>query len=219
MSEGKPDTSEYTPPVENKSSAPKIAPVGGANMAGNISTGAAQRAQGKSISSAMASMAKLFAMSDEKNKVDVEPLSNGMPAISQGHFAQGKSGGGLDISSIASLVGAGASAMSDEEKKKNINGYPQNKVENFVNALKAYEYKYKNPDLPGAGEGKFISPMAQDIEKSELGRGMVEDTPVGKMVNYGKAGGLMLATAAMLNDKVNSLEEQLASALKKRRGK
>jgi len=67
--------------------------------------------------------------------------------------------------------------------------------------------------MPGAGEGKFISPMAQDMEKSELGKGMVMDTPEGKMVDYGKAGGLMLGVASMLNERMDDLE----AALKRRK--
>lgn len=238
MSEGSPDTSKYSPSQDAasapaKSQAPTIAPIG-ASSSGSISTGEAQRAMGASVGKAIGKVAKSVtdnvekiaplaagaAVSDERNKINVEPVSSSVGGISPGHFSRGggegeKEGGGKGLSKIFDI----ASMVSDRNSKKQFHGYPENKVENFVNALKAYEYKYKNPDLPGAGEGKFISPMAQDIEKSELGKGMVEDTPVGKMVNYGKAGGLMLATAAMLNDKVNSLEEQLASALKKRRGK
>jgi len=80
------------------------------------------------------------------------------------------------------------------------------KLQEFVDGLKAYTYNYKNPQH---GQGKFASPMAQDLEKSELGKSMVIDTPEGKMVDYSRAAGTMLATAAMLNDKMKKLESKI----------
>ncbi len=79
-------------------------------------------------------------------------------------------------------------------------------LQEFVDGLKAYTYNYKNPEH---GEGKYASPMAQDLEKSELGKSMVIDTPQGKMVDYSRAAGTMLATAAMLNDKMKKLESKV----------
>lgn len=79
-------------------------------------------------------------------------------------------------------------------------------LQEFVDGLKAYTYNYKNPEH---GSGKYASPMAQDLEKSELGKSMVIDTPQGKMVDYSRAGGTMLATAAMLNDKMKKLESKI----------
>ena len=88
------------------------------------------------------------------------------------------------------------------------------KLEAFVKALSTSEYKYKDEKY---GKGVHVSPMAQELEKSELGRSMVTDTPEGKVVNYAKAGGLLLSTAAMLNDKVEDLDKRLAKALEKKR--
>jgi hypothetical protein len=48
--------------------------------------------------------------------------------------------------------------------------------------------------------------MAQELEKSELGRRLVKDTPSGKMVDYGRGLGTMLAAIADMNSRVKELE-------------
>lgn len=90
----------------------------------------------------------------------------------------------------------------------------EDKLKAFVEALSNSSYTYKDPKY---GEGTHVSPMAQELESTELGKSMVTDTPEGKVVNYAKAGGLLLSTAAMLNDRMNGLDEKLAVALKKKR--
>lgn len=107
-------------------------------------------------------------------------------------------------------------AASDENGKKDISEDKDN-LQSFIDAIKGYEYEYKNPNEPGAGPGKYISPMAQDLEKSEIGKNMVIDTPNGKMVDYGRASGAMLATAAMLNDKTKEIDQKLEALMRKRK--
>lgn len=102
----------------------------------------------------------------------------------------------------ASAAPAAAAAASDEKLKTNVSESPE-KLDEFISHLKAYKYKYKDP---AHGDGTYVSPMAQDLEKSEIGRSMVIDTPEGKLVDYSRAAGTMLATAAMLNDRVSELE-------------
>lgn len=87
------------------------------------------------------------------------------------------------------------------------------KLQSFVDALSATSYKYKDKKH---GDGTYVSPMAQELEKSELGKHMVIDTPEGKMVNYARAGGTMLATAAMLNDRMTELEKAFKSRAEKK---
>lgn len=140
--------------------------------------------------------------------------SGGIAGMSGSSGAGASSGGGL-----ASLLGSGgggaasgagaAAAASDERLKIEIKGSDP-KVMKFLDAIKAHEYEYKESakDLPGAGEGKHVSPMAQELEKSELGKQMVIDTPNGKMVDYGKGFGTILAAQAMLNKRLNELESK-----------
>lgn len=163
-------------------------------------------------------------MLDRVNADSNAPMTNGhrrlgksigkMSAPLGDMIGMGGDGGGGFMKMLGSLVG-GAAAASDRDLKKNLEEDPE-KLDEFLNAIKAYEYEYKDKEH---GEGKYISPMAQDLEKSEIGKSMVLDTPEGKMVDYGRAAGSMLAATAMLNNKVDDLEEQLAEALKIKGGK
>lgn len=211
----------------------------GPASAGNISTGNAQKELGKSAGEAIKKYGPMIisavaAMSDENNKVNVTPLSRSSSRINEAEVMQNKDSGaekkgfsdmlkkmfGGKDGDVTTAGGEGGGswmdALSDKNQKTKIAPPSDEKLGRFVDSLKAYEYNYKNPEQPGAGPGKFVSPMAQDIEKTELGQGLVEDTPQGKVVNYGKAGGLMLATAAMLNDRQNEIEAQMAQLFKKK---
>jgi hypothetical protein len=79
----------------------------------------------------------------------------------------------------------------------------------FLDALKpnSFEYKDEFKKNPLAGEGRFLGIMAQDLEKAgPVGKSMVEDTPMGKLVNYGKGFGAVLAAQAHLNQRLKALE-------------
>lgn len=109
---------------------------------------------------------------------------------------------------ISGLGQAGIIAASDERLKTGIK--PGDKeVKSFLDALKAEQYEYKNPAL---GQGKQVSPMAQDLEKTAIGRQMVIDTPAGKLVDYGKGFGAMLAAQAHLNERLNKVESKKMNA-------
>lgn len=110
-----------------------------------------------------------------------------------------KDGGGMG-GMMAALGGS-----SDRNAKKDIK--PGSKsISSFLDALSASDYKYKNPELPGRSEGPKTSVMAQDLEKSEVGRQMVKDTPHGKMVDYGQGFAAILAAQAELNKRLKSVE-------------
>lgn len=100
--------------------------------------------------------------------------------------------------------------VSDEKAKTNI--APGNKeLEEFLDALGVYSYEYKNKEH---GEGRHYSTMAQDLEKSKIGKTMVETRPDGiKQVNYGRGFAVMLASNALLNHKYNALETKLKKAI------
>ena len=81
----------------------------------------------------------------------------------------------------------------------------------FLDALKpnSFEYKDKFKKNSLAGEGRFLGVMAQDLEKAgPVGKSMVEDTPMGKLVNYGKGFGAVLAAQAHLNQRLKALESK-----------
>lgn len=106
---------------------------------------------------------------------------------------------------IGTLLGAGASAAtkSDENAKEDIQEFDASK---FLDDLTPSKYRYKNPQKDG--EGKQVGVMAQDIEK-EVPQ-MVMDTPDGKMVDYNKAGGPIMASMASLHERLKKLEKERA---------
>lgn len=89
---------------------------------------------------------------------------------------------------------AGIMALSDYRAKTNIN-YADADIEELLTHITPYIYEYKNPKH---GEHRYISPMAQDLEKSKIGRGLVVETPEGKMVDYARMSGVLMATFAYL---------------------
>lgn len=97
-----------------------------------------------------------------------------------------------------------AAAMSDENAKKKIKS-ADSSIKEFLSALSASEYEYKDKKH---GNGKFVSPMAQELEKTELGKSMVMDTDEGKMVDYARGFGAMLAAQAHLNKRLEKMEKR-----------
>jgi len=108
-------------------------------------------------------------------------------------------------------IGYGAmAAMSDENVKTGIKeqkNYSTKMVSEFMEPLKSYNYKYKDSKYSGdMGDKTYSSVMAQDLEKSKLGRQMVIDTPEGKMVDYAKGIAPIMSSIAELNQRLKRLE-------------
>lgn len=110
--------------------------------------------------------------------------------------------GGMWAGMLSSGMGS-----SDKKGKKEIK--PENKkLDKFVEQLEAYSYKYKDTEKPGTAEGQRFGIMAQDLEKSDIGKSFVKDTPNGKMVDYGQGFGAILASQARLNERLKDLESK-----------
>lgn len=111
----------------------------------------------------------------------------------------------------------GATALSDEREKTATARDPE-EVQRMLDQLAAYSFKYKNPEAPGAMPGQRMGIMAQDLERSPLGRQFVRETPDGtKQVDFGSMAGTQLAASAMLNERLDRHESML-DALTKRKG-
>jgi hypothetical protein len=158
-----------------------------------------------------------------KGVVVVPPSNNQGPVDIYGKFfdtlsgnggdkkdSGGGGGGGGMMETAMKLAPLAMAAFSDEtmKKDKHAENGSSNDLYHFLDAIQAYKYKYKNPDLPGAGHGEHYSVMAQDLEKTPVGESMVDETPQGKMVDYGKGFGAMLASMAQMHDRVKALESK-----------
>ena len=118
--------------------------------------------------------------------------------------------------SVADTMQSGVRAVSDENSKTEIKS-ESNKSPNadmnpkhFLDKLNAYSYEYKQGQKqnPAAGEGKYLSVMAQDLEKAgPVGASMVETDENGmKNVSYGKGFGAILAAQVHLNERLKQIE-------------
>lgn len=139
---------------------------------------------------------------DKKSKI----VSAGMQGFSQG-MATGSEASDAAVSKALNISERARSEISDKKEKKNM---ATDVKKDFLDKLQAYTYEYKNPEKPGAGEGRFMSVMAQDLEKAgPIGKSMVQDMEDGtKMVDYGKGFGAILAAQAHLNKRLEELEKK-----------
>ncbi len=109
--------------------------------------------------------------------------------------------GGL-LSGLAGIAGKIITG-SDKNLKKNIKPDVKNQIDEFMESARGVSYDYKNPEH---GEGQHISPLAQELAKSSIGKSMVIDTPAGKMVNYGAGFGAVLAALNQHHEDIKKLK-------------
>lgn len=113
---------------------------------------------------------------------------------------------------IGGMMGAGATlgaaAASDIRVKENIQpasaqakDYLDFQYRKMLDQVDPYIYDYKNDKY---GKGKQLGVMAQDLEKSELGKGMVDTKDGKKQINANIS--TILAGQAVLNDRLNKIE-------------
>lgn len=114
---------------------------------------------------------------------------------------------------IGGLANAGATIFfdSDEELKKDIKKANPKDLEEFASKLKASKFKYKSPNGESYQEGEITGVMAQDLEKSKLGKSMVMDSPKGKMVDLKKAVPATMAAVSEIMKRLKKLEEKKES--------
>ena len=110
------------------------------------------------------------------------------------------------MSTVGTLAGAAALAFSDRNMKTDIEPIGDDEARKMLGELTGYKYEYKPEYQDMAGYGEHTGVMAQDLEKSELGRGMVEEAPEGKMVDYDPA--TITALLASLNSRLERVENK-----------
>lgn len=94
------------------------------------------------------------------------------------------------------LMQAGATAVkaSDRRLKRDIKPISKEDLDELRACVKAFEYRYKNEKH---GAGLQLGVMAQDLEKSKLGRQIVkEDAQGNKFIDLGEAVSVILASWA-----------------------
>lgn len=95
---------------------------------------------------------------------------------------------------IGQGAGAAAMAFSDERLKTDIEPVEKSDLEEMKFHLKAYAFKYKSEEF---GKGDWVGVMAQDLEKSKLGKTLVvEDAEGRKQIDLVKVLSMFLATMA-----------------------
>lgn len=124
------------------------------------------------------------------------------PGSGDGWSSDGASG--PDTSGGSMSGGDGSAWFGSDERLKGGVVPADARLEDFLDQVKAYSYRYSNPVF---GDKRYVSPMAQDLEKSEIGKSLVKETPAGKMVDYGRAAGVGLAASAMLNKRLSRVEK------------
>jgi len=121
---------------------------------------------------------------------------------------------------LAGLLGAGGQAAvafankpsapsdpsgtSDRNAKEDIES-SDGSARDFIDHLKGKLYEYKDK---ADGEGVHVGIMAQDLEKSPLGKPMVFEEGGVKKIDYGKGFGALLGAVAEINDKLKELESK-----------
>ena len=164
-----------------------------------------------------AQLATQTAIATQQSKDDRFSSIMNFKATKAAAKAQAKSDAKAQKTQLAgSLIAGGAAviaAMSDERLKENIEDSDIS-IRQFLNALNPKKYDYKQAGksilhknkLIKMNPGKHVSVMAQDLEKTEIGKQMVADTPQGKVVDYAQGLAALFASIANVNKRVNKLE-------------
>lgn len=105
-----------------------------------------------------------------------------------------------------------AMMMSDKNVKKDIKEISPKDIEEFATKLKASAFKYKQPNGESYQDGEVTGIMAQDLEKSKIGKQMVVDSPEGKMVDMKKAVPATLAAVSEIMKRIKKLESKKEEA-------
>lgn len=125
--------------------------------------------------------------------------------------AQGQQKSASEVKQMIPAVVGAVAGGSDIRIKENVKKADKEVTKLFDN-LDAYEFEYKkefkNSHL--TGEGKRIGIMAQDLEKTKLGKEMVSVVDNGvKIVNFAKGIGAVMANQSVLNKRMKKLESSI----------
>lgn len=95
-------------------------------------------------------------------------------------------------------------------QKREVQDHP---LDDLMSQTKPYSFDYNDKGrklqaaLGNDPNGRQYGVMAQDLERSPVGRSMVIDTPGGKVVDTNKAAMASLAANARLNERLQNVED------------
>jgi len=116
---------------------------------------------------------------------------------------------GRAVGNAVKNITGGGIKISDEDLKEDVEYNPKD-VQKFMDRITpaAYDYKKEVKDSPLASKNRELGVMAQDLEKSKLGKEAVKDTEMGKVVDYDNLEPKMLASIAALNRRLKDVENK-----------
>lgn len=111
-------------------------------------------------------------------------------AQAAGEIGKGNQQGNL----VNNIVGGVSAYFSDERVKTNIREIPKEDIEEMKSHLKAYYFNYISDEF---GTGEWMGTMAQELEKSKIGKMLVVENAQGlKTIDQNKVLSMFLATMA-----------------------
>jgi len=96
---------------------------------------------------------------------------------------------------------------SDENIKKNVKNVSSKDLEDFAEKLNAKKFNYKQPNGELYQDGEVTGVMAQDLEKSKIGKTMVVDSDEGKMVDFKRAVPVTMAAISDIMKRIKKIEK------------
>ena len=102
-------------------------------------------------------------------------------------------------------LGAAASAMGSDKRMKTGVEKAELDIEDFLNSLTGYRYKYKDPFSEFATPGTKVGIMAQDIENTLPGQSIVKETDKGKVIDTKEAVNPILASLGNINERLKKV--------------
>ncbi len=147
------------------------------------------------------------ATGQQANIIGMQGTNAANLAMTSGNVAGAQAAAQKDVFGSGLAAGLGA-YFSDEDLKEIDGAVSDDDIEEFLSKMDAKSYEYTpEAKAKGAPSGKQVGILAQDAEKSKIGRNLVEKDDEGdRMMNVPKTVSALLATAATLNKRITKLE-------------
>lgn len=145
----------------------------------------------------------------QQSAQNLEGMRSGIAGATQGLQFQANAQRAKGLQDmIGSAAGAGMMAFSDKKLKKDIKGVDSKSIEDFLSKTQGKSFKYKQPNGESYQDGTVTGIMAQDLEKSKIGKSMVVDTSEGKMVDFKRAVPITMAAVSEVMKRIKKLESK-----------